>query len=66
MLTTINIHAMNLRCFIGCKSTDFQGNIKIKMSLKTIVIQSEAKNLEDIKWMLPRFFTPLRYVLNDN
>ena len=38
------------------------------------VIQSEAKNLgntkkgkhqEDEKWMLPRFFTTLRSVLND-
>ena len=31
----------------------------------SIVIQSEAKNLGNIHFMLSRFFTPLRSVLND-
>ena len=30
------------------------------------VIQSEAKDLGNIHYMLPRFFTTLRFVLNDN
>ena len=33
----------------------------------SIVIQSVAKDLDSIKeWMFPRFFTSLRFVLNDN
>ena len=34
--------------------TKFRGN----KSLKHIVIQSEAKNLDNIKWMYSRFFLP--------
>ena len=30
------------------------------------VIQSEAKDLVNIKWVLSRFFTTLRSVLNDS
>ena len=34
--------------------------------LTQIVILSEAKNLGNITFMLPRFFTTLRFVLNEN
>ena len=32
----------------------------------SFVIQSEAKDLGNIHYMLPRFFTTLRFVLNDS
>ena len=36
------------------------------LSINNVIQRSVAtKNLGNIKWMLPRFFTTLRYVLND-
>jgi len=40
-------------------------NLNTYFLVSLFVIQSEAKNLGNTKWMLPRFFTALRSVLND-
>ena len=40
-------------------------NNTINNMSKLSVIQSEAKNLGNIHFMFPRFFTTLRSVLND-
>ena len=40
--------------------------LHIFVNLNIVIQRSKAtKNLGSIKWVLPRFFTPLRSVLND-
>ena len=63
MLTTINIQAMYLLCFIGCKCTDFQGNIKRQRKQNVIQRNVVTKNLEYIHINVSEI---LRFALNDN